>query len=941
MKTYVQDQLQTLKVAELRALVKAEMAQIDKGARPKGVWKLKKAELINFLINVSVTRVSMAEAVAYRSETAASDKIPPMMTSIVKQGQFVPGIQTEGWVRVANLEDEDDVAAVNCIIVVNGLTPGSPYYNKFVTNSGQTVRNAHAVMRVVGVLKLETSSGAIGYSQVDRLMHVNDVSMAVELGGENTHPDLYVVDEGIFFKKTAGVFEKEDLRHYEVFTGSNSQKRGGDTTYVDARVGVGPYAERMGFRPEAHYGHDGAHTTFDANKAGNRLQLPASASKDIPVFEGFTFEKTEEITLTSEIVDPDGTKRPDKVARITTFRRKLAGGRFERRIIGHFPEFEVELFVNMFAPKFQKNGKIGVKVLEMQRMVRDAMDGAFLFDANLAKKLNLHKAGYQGRALYVDKGFGTVYPELRQELGVDIAFFAGCTKGDPTVHMQDSLLSFSILNEAREVKEHESLKLSRQVLNAILNAPMAKGLVAETKAEIQRLLSFDTDALKQYINYQGYEAPEETTDLDGEQVSLITDADVQNEVDNLTLYLIEADKELALGSAAVNNKLLSLVKSTLKAIQRGQSLIVKDASLRHMVVDPYSVVQFLKQGKYGVCADKHPNAGILKDHALMVELKDGKLAACAEEALLFRFPFLHEWEAQRVNAKQDEAWAAPETMKFYKKWAKLGYFQGLICYSLWDMHPEAQSGADFDGDQTVVCKNRHILDNFKEADAFFLDYSLVETEDSVELVAGCPFEERFAVDLKDFVPDSLLPFIEKYDIHFADKKGNRNQGTIIRFPSSLEGNATLQSVLVHAMSRLNLSMLKKNDIGRFTNLQATVKSLEQECEAAALQLNRLAAYLIKEEGQALDSPEVLALQADHAKLKAEASGHRRLVFLLAIAIRWEIDAAKHGGAYRQQMPFLAAFKKYKVSERAVRQQLQELERRFGISLQTLIIGNAE
>jgi hypothetical protein len=85
-----------------------------------------------------------------------------------------------------------------------------------------------------------------------------------------------------------------------------------------------------------------------------------------------------------------------------------------------------------------------------------------------------------------------------------------------------------------------------------------------------------------------------------------------------------------------------------------------------------------------------------------------------------------------------------DTERYYEKAFAQGYFQGVAIYSLWDMNPEGQSGADFDGDTTVYSTNPVITDNF-DNHTLFLDYSLVEQETAtgteIVLVEGCPFSD--------------------------------------------------------------------------------------------------------------------------------------------------------------------------------------------------------
>ena len=55
---------------------------------------------------------------------------------------------------------------------------------------------------------------------------------------------------------------------------------------------------------------------------------------------------------------------------------------------------------------------------------------------------------------------------------------------------------------------------------------------------------------------------------------------------------------------------------------------------------------------------------------------------------------------------------------------------------------------------------------------------------------------------------------------------------------------------------------------------------------------------------------------------------------MAAAIRWEIDKAKHGGAFMDHLPFLHLM----VDGAEDREEVKEIEDKFGISLTRLLYG---
>ena len=238
-----------------------------------------------------------------------------------------------------------------------------------------------------------------------------------------------------------------------------------------------------------------------------------------------------------------------------------------------------------------------------------------------------------------------------------------------------------------------------------------------------------------------------------------------------------------------------------------------------------------------------------------------------------------------------------------------GYIQGVAIYSIWDMNAEGQSGADYDGDLTVVTKNPHIVNNLSPSD-LFLDYSIIEQEDGTETVLdGCPFPGS-DFDLASLVRPAELKWMREHDVVLS--RGG------ISGPAELSNTPNWVNLVAGLSARVARATLVSNDIGRLTNISLTISHIVSMLKATHSQLLAVTELDVE--------PAVSAI-------RQEIAGYNKLNMLLAVAIRWEVDKAKHGGAYMKKMPFLEA-----LLDKVELDELIEFENKYGISLQRLVLG---
>jgi hypothetical protein len=145
---------------------------------------------------------------------------------------------------------------------------------------------------------------------------------------------------------------------------------------------------------------------------------------------------------------------------------------------------------------------------------------------------------------------------------------------------------------------------------------------------------------------------------------------------------------------------------------------------------------------------------------------------------------------------------------------------------------------------------------------------------------------------------------------------------------------TLKGIFADAMANHSMVNLESNDIGRFTNIGASVMSMRSYLSDKMTEVGFEMQNMLLAE----DYVTLVTLNEAYASLKKEMEGYDKLSILIACAIRWEIDKAKHGGAYRSHLPFLEIFDGFKKGDVIKQKALESYEDRFSISLERLMYG---
>ena len=745
----------------------------------------------------------------------------------------------------------------------------------------------------------------------------------------------------------------------EIVPASVGKTRQGHAQYVinTTRPGSEPYVDsinrveflnKLGFKLDAFAKSiNDKQSTIALNKAISRVRLDNASSREVDLFKGRTveFRYTRKFFKDVPAIDKDGRfLRIGDEIQYNTEEVEVQYIRFDNgMVMALADDFESWQEVTTVLPVFDNEGNIYNKEVTTA-ICKNATDGAiYLSDrvksAYFDKAFSRSYGGIQFRAFGYQKGLAVFVPNLLLMTGADIVSFDGSRKAslDPYLDGNEEL-TFSVVNVTREPKVQETNRFARQgMTNAFLDKEMTSSAYETSEKHFKKAFEFDLETLNALIGVEEIQIG----DKEGYNDMMSTLA-VSN--DSTTTTYLSSNPDLALKSATLKDKTTTLVSSITKDFKNGHAFL-DDAYTRHMVVDPIAILSYMKAGKIGVIDGVGTKIGIASDNVLDIGKRlDGTYYLKSGNALLVRYPNLDKREVIKTgkNKFYDE-----KTRQLYETYVGKGYFKGLVLFSLWDMNPEGMSGADYDGDTCLIINDDLLVAKFKKG-PLFLDYSLVQDESGkFEIVEGCPFSTPAKeLDIHSLIPKEKYNLISKYGLSTGSSYGSIEFNSFALYEENKDEFLDLIYPIIQYFILVNL---KGNDIGRYTNLLTTVTAIKSEVSAdtnTALATLKVLEVLAKQNEGTQAGIDLLSQANDVLiiidALNREYKGYENLQILLTATVRWEIDAAKHGGAYRDKFTFLEAFDGIdNEGYRANVQHLMDIEDKFDISLQRLFANREE
>ncbi|QHW35700.1 hypothetical protein GZH47_32935 (plasmid) [Paenibacillus rhizovicinus] len=231
----------------------------------------------------------------------------------------------------------------------------------------------------------------------------------------------------------------------------------------------------------------------------------------------------------------------------------------------------------------------------------------------------------------------------------------------------------------------------------------------------------------------------------------------------------------------------------------------------------------------------------------------------------------------------------------YEAAVKKGGFRNLLVMSVHDFCTFAMGGADNDGDTGLtITENAIVRSVMKKPGIPVLDLHMKYDADGrlSGFGSGCPWSGDTGE-----VPSLEAPHVAQRDF-------------IIQFTAD-QYTAEFRSAIHELSKEFVIRTLEPNKIGYMTNIATKLAD-------AVRKIGYMIAGNLDQYGNKMNAPRNASAAA---VLKSEIEQYESYIELLRLCQGWEIDRAKHGGAYMEQLaeelrflkdPSLATFAKYKL-----------------------------
>lgn len=908
----------TEKDAELKNWYLAEASKLEKGV--ESAEEVVAKEVVVEEVSVEPIPVSVAKEVSpaveiprekvkegqmsqrEKNEQAMKEKIEQKIMHIVKGDSFNHLLQMhyhDGSVRYGfqiPKDDEDLVkSATPFLLAVISDDIESEYFSHYSVSTGML--DSHLKMEYIKAARQESNSGRSEIALIEKEIKVDHETISVETAGTPAK-QMFVVNEANMgsiaellgsekpMDPVIGTFADVigDAEVWKVGARSSSQSLAGNLVLIPNEKSYAKHAKELKFFIEAYAKLSEDNQITVQTGLASRLKMAASSGKKIDLFDDLEFMSVEPLYFS-------GFGDDEVVGQHYKFKD---GNKIIEKAV-FFDDFEVKLEQEIIAPSFNtesEEGKERIGIIKrLARVIKVATDGSMYADSDMMLALGFTR-DLQVRVTPVIKGMMNMVKDLKKDLGFDFVYFGGAVKGDPSPYFKSSQIEMFVLGEARlETDQSELfLMLSNQMVRELekINGKTLDVFERDSKTILEKAFNQDIDALKVFVGLE-----EERGNTLTEEERRILDEE------NMTAELFFRNAGLFMESSGFMKRLSDFIRKSTQDIENAGRYYAKDATFRHMVSDPLEVVRHMKKGRMAFDATtSNDMKGIAPNHVVTSIYKDGQYSIDYRKAVLGRFPNLHHLEIQTVNVDENLFLSREMETKYLGQFTR-GKHQGVIYYSLYDMVAEGQSGADFDGDETVVIRNPEIT-SLVEPKAKFLDYSYLDGE----LVEGVPWKEDNFTKLEDIIEEESYNNLMAAGVEY-------HEGTFT-LDKELLKNEDVEEAIIETIIKLDGMNNASPNVGLFTNIGSFVMELET--------------LLLEKRDQVISAGDMNLVEL----INEEIRGYKRLAFFMTLAVRWEIDKPKHGGQFMKEMEFLNAFISPK--EHKDLDNLLSFEKEYGIKL---------
>ncbi len=529
---------------------------------------------------------------------------------------------------------------------------------------------------------------------------------------------------------------------------------------------------------------------------------------------------------------------------------------------------DVDAVDGVYTAHWVEKGQHINKVLNAGELMLGAGDGMLLADYNVYLALRAEFGedadAWQIRLTPFGKGLMVFVPGLDKYYDANIVAFQSAIKGDfrllPTD--KDGKLKFQPeLRIARFGKKpaHKAKYVSfpyQFTHVSKLTFDDLKEIVDPRLAEISDVLN-NPEVIKQYA---GVAHLDRMGDLDEATQDALRDGALVSKFSMFMHYAPFTFKD-----AWMQQRALELIEDELNKWVAGT--IPVEGEYRFMVQDPYALLQAVEEdGKMIV----PPHVGLQANKAFVAG-RDGN--PMIGEMASLRNPAITTGEGRVLYG------LAPE---HYKQALSMGAFTSVLVMSVHDINTYAEGGADNDGDESFVSRVKLLINALKGKDGqsfrVMLDVTIMsDGAGKQSWVQGCPFPGEKPSGLTLDAPH--LEHDGAFKVTFT------------------ESQYTPELVLaIHELSKqFVVRTLDMNRIGELTNIATFIAD-------GIRKLKYMLVDSVDEKGNLVSRS-----QDEIDALKAMMFQFQDMIDYLRLAVGWEIDRAKHGGAYFEELAMQLAF----------------------------------
>ena len=690
----------------------------------------------------------------------------------------------------------------------------------------------------------------------------------------------HIFEHGLFMRKEEANEDINELTHmnqlskYTPILDTPSQTRQAKVTFYseDAPMtvveGLRAIGNHMPSYVKKYVTKDGInYAAFAIDKNPKRLGLNGSASIKLAGFAEWLGEyvTTEVLSETEKVVVT--TKRRILLCDDVIGHVKTAAKVFNQDIANYKPTSE-EVLNGTVKPAYETADNFEWEVNVTDGMIiTDATDFASVLRgqrlAGVKRNGKLRGLSHTFRLDPQVKGFNSVLPEVKEMTGYDMILFDGARKSDMVKYLEDgNVPTYSILLVASTFRENEQGKLHPQALNNLdLNAELMASVARENVALAKEALNDKEKAMAVYEVNNGGELSEDEVD-----------SQVNDIVEDFGMKRFMGANDLIWDDIAMKQEIANEVEEFVNTHKNG-NLQVR-GKYNFMVSDLFSILVAVQNRTYTV----HPEEAVLGkgEVAIAMMKEDGSRYFHEGDIVSIRSPHVVHDETQKAKAINVSG------VQWYKNALAGGFLDGMTIFSAVDLMAPASSGADFDGDTSLIVIDERIVPAVTKSPQY-LNFFMKEEVDYViqdgKIIGS--YDENGKLNTSSSIFGENCPWSNPAPApEFDLPEGYIQDGFTLYIPVSELGTDEAYAVWASAMHKVVKQSIMPADIGIMSNITMAIVNGLNNIKGLA--------WEARQQGN------TQALERLHKEFKYFTN--MKDVFT---AIVWySIDAAKHGGAYK-------------------------------------------